>query len=137
MDYTKKPEAAEVCLTPQQATALPLLASGALKKDAAEAAGVCAQTVSAWLHQPHFTAALQAQRKQLAGLASERLSKLVGTAATVLEKLLESGSEAVQFRTATYVLDRVALLTAGDTLRAVQPNSDDPRELLASLGVNC
>jgi hypothetical protein len=133
---TKKHEAIAASLTQGQSVALPLLAAGVKKQDAAAAVGVCPQTVSTWLQQPDFAAALREQREYLAGLASERLRELVGTAVTTVEKLLESGSESVKLKAAIYVLDRVVLLAAADSVPAL-PSSNDPRQLLAALGVNC
>lgn len=133
---TKEAEAGEVFLTQAQAAALPLLATGAKKKDAAAVAGVCPQTISAWLQEPHFSAVLQAQRQQLAGLAVDRLREATGAAVATVIELMESGSESIRLKAATYFLDRVVLLTAGEPAFAAHDDRDDPREALAALGVN-
>jgi hypothetical protein len=134
---TKKDEMGEAVLTPAQSAALPLLAAGAKKKDAAAAAGVCAQTISTWLNEPHFSAVLKAQREQLASLAVEQLRQATGVAVTTVVELMESSSEPIRLKAATYVLDRVVLLGAGDPALAVPADQTDPRQLLAALGVNC
>jgi hypothetical protein len=134
---TKKAETDEGLLTPAQSAALPLLAAGAKKKDAAAAAGVCPQTISTWLQEPHFTAVLQAQREQLASLAVEQLRQATGVAVTTVVELMESSSESIRLKAATYVLDRVVLLDAGASAFAVAPDQTDAREALAALGVNC
>jgi len=132
---TKNPEVDEAPLTQAQLAALPLLAAGAMKKDAAAAAGVCPQTISAWLQEPHFSAVLKAKREELAGLAAERLKEVTGLAVATVIELMESGSETTRLKAATYLLDRVLSLTTGDT--ALPSNRTDPREALAALGVNC
>jgi hypothetical protein len=133
---TKNPETAEALLTQAQSAALPLLAAGAKKKDAAAAAGVCPQTISAWLQEPHFSAVLQAQREQLASLAVERLREATGVAVTTVVELMESGSEATRLKAAIYVLDRVLLLAADNSVLAVPAERTDTRDVLAALGVN-
>jgi hypothetical protein len=131
---TKNPEAPEATLTSQQTTALPLLAAGAKKRDAAAAAGVCPQTISAWLQEPHFSAVLKTKREQLAGLAVERLKEATDRAVATVIELMESGGEPSRLKAAIYLLDRVLLLAAGETA----PASDRPdsREVLLALGVN-
>lgn len=133
---TKNPEDHEVVLTQAQTAALPLLAAGAKKKDAAAAAGVCPQTISTWLQEPRFSAVLQAQREQLASLPVERIKQVTGIAVTTIVELMESGSESTRLKAATYVLDRVVLLAAGDPTFAVPADQTDPRQALAALGVN-
>jgi hypothetical protein len=133
---TKNPEAPEASLTSQQTTALPLLASGAKKKDAAAAAGVCPQTVSAWLQEPHFSGALRTKREQLAGLAVERFKETTDLAVATVIELMESSSEAIRLKAATYVLDRVVLLTVGEPAFAAPVDKTDTRDVLAALGVN-
>ena len=133
----KNHEANEVFLTPQQVTALPLLASGAKKKDAAATAGVCPQTISTWLQEPHFSAALRTQREKLAALASDRLRDATDAAVNTVVKLMESNSEAIKLKAATYILDRVVLLDSSGTLPYPQPSLEDSLGLLAALGVKC
>lgn len=134
---TKKAETGEGILTQAQAAALPLLAAGAKKKAAAAAAGVCPQTISAWFQEPHFSAAIQAQREEIARSAVERLSEATGVAVATVLALMESGSESTRLKAATYFLDRVVLLAAGDSGFAASVNRTDTRDILAALGVNC
>lgn len=134
---TKNPETGEALLTQAQSAALPLLAAGAMKKDAAAAAGVVPQTVSAWLQEPHFSTALKTERERLAGLAAERLKEATGVAVETVIKLMESGSESTRLKAATYVLDRVVLLAADDSVGAASVDRTDARDVLAALGVNC
>jgi hypothetical protein len=134
---TKNLEDHEAVLTQGQAAALPLLAAGAKKKDAAVVAGVCPQTISAWLQEPHFSAVLHAQRQQLAGLAVDRLREATGAAVATVIELMESGSEAVRLKAATYFLDRVVLLAPGDPAFAAPTEQTDTRQVLAALGVTC
>lgn len=134
---TKNPETGEALLTQAQAAALPLLAAGAKKKDAAAAAGVCPQTVSTWLQEPYFSAALRARREQLAGLAVERLKQATSVAVTTVVELMESDSEVMRFKAAAFLLDRVFLLAAGDPALAMSADQADTRQVLAALGVNC
>lgn len=137
MEEPKKSEEDEVKLSQAQLTALPLLAAGSKKQDAAAVAGVCPQTVSAWLQEPHFSAALRTKREQLAGLADERLKEATDRAVATVIGLMESSSEAIRLKAATYVLDRVALLTVGEPAFAASVNRADTRDVLAALGVNC
>jgi hypothetical protein len=132
----KKPEAEEATLTQAQSAALPLLAAGSKKKDAASAAGVCPQTISVWMQEPHFSAVLREQREHLTVLASERLREAAGSAVATVLELMESGSEPIKFKAATYILDRIVVLAAAGSLPALQAGKDDPREFLAALGVN-
>jgi hypothetical protein len=134
---TKNSEVGEAQFTQAQSAALPLLAAGAKKKDAAVAAGVCPQTVSAWLQEPHFSAMLQAQRQHLAALAADRLREATAVAVTTIVQLMESSNELIRLKASTYLLDRVLLLTPGDQVFAVPTEPTDARELLAALGVNC
>jgi hypothetical protein len=134
---TKNPEVEKAMLTQAQTAALPLLAAGAKKKDAAAAAGVCAQTVSEWLQEPHFSAALEAQRTRLASLAVEQMKAVIGKAVEAVAELMESNSEAMRFKAATYFLDRVIFLAAPDSVLAASTEKPDTREFLAALGVNC
>lgn len=133
---TKNPEVPERLLTQAQSAALPLLAAGAKKKDAAVVAGVCPQTVSEWLQQPHFLAALQDHREKLAGLAVERLREATVTAVDTVIGLMESGSESIRLRAASYFLDRVLLLAAGEHVFAAPADRTDTGDVLAALGVN-
>jgi len=134
---TKNPEVEEALLTQSQSVALPLLAAGAKKKDAAAAAGDCAQTVSEWLQEPHFSTALVAQRTRLASLAVERMKAVTGKAVETVAQLMESNSEAMRLKAASYFLDRVVLLASPDSVMAASAEKPDARQYLAALGVTC
>lgn len=133
---TKNPEDHEAVLTQPQTAALPLLAAGA-KKDAAAAAGVCAQTLSEWLHEPEFAAALDVQRTRLASVAAEQMNAVIGKAVEAVAKLMDSNSEAIRFKAATYFLDRVVLVASPNSAMEDSIEEPNPRMLLAALGVNC
>jgi len=107
-----------------------------MKKDAAAAAGVCAQTVSEWLKQPNFSAALQAQRRQLAGLAVEKFREGTDTAVATVMSLMQTGSDAIRLRASMYYLDRILLLAAGEHGCEAPTDRTDIRDILAGLGVN-
>jgi transposase len=73
-------------LTPQQAAAADLLATGANVTDAAEQVKVSRQTVSEWLHHnAAFQAALNARQRELWQGYVERLRSLVPKAMDTLE----------------------------------------------------
>lgn len=137
MGEPKKSEEDEVKFSQAQLTALPLLAAGSKKQDAAAAAGVCPQTISAWLQEPHFSAALRTKREQLSRLADERLKEATDRAVATVIELMESSSEATRLKAAIYVLDRAVLLAAGDSVSAASVDGTDTRDVLAALGVNC
>ena len=60
------PDTPDWTLTPQQETAVDLLASGKTVTDTATAVEVTRQTVSEWLnHHPGFQAALNSRRQEL------------------------------------------------------------------------
>jgi hypothetical protein len=83
--------------------------------------------------EPHFSAALHSQREQLAGLAIEQLREATGVAVATVLELMESGSECTRLKAATYVLERVILLSA----TSPAPYQPDAHDVLRSLGVNC
>ena len=134
---TKNHEADEASLTSQQATALPLLASGAKKKDAAAVAGVCPQTISEWLREAHFCAALQSMREELTALAAARLGEAADAAVFTILELMKSANETIRLKAATYILDRVLLLQTNCPLPTPQEERSASLELLIALGVNC
>jgi hypothetical protein len=132
----KNPEANEVLLTQQQIAALPLLAVGAKKKDAAAAVGVCAQTVSSWLSQPHFNAALVTKRDELTASAAARLRDATEAAVDSIVALITSGSENARLKAAIFVLERVLALDCPHANSETSDPTVDDVALLASLGVN-
>jgi hypothetical protein len=104
------PKKPEEDLTQAQIAALPLLAAGTPKKDAASTAGVTPQTISEWLRLPRFRVALHSKRQELNAVVAERLSEGVGVAVNTVLELAKSGSESVRLKAATFVIER--LLTA-------------------------
>ena len=77
-------------LSPQQETAVDLLASGKTLTDTAKALEVTRQTVSEWFnHHPGFQAALNSRRQELWAGMTDRLRGLLPKALDVLERELE------------------------------------------------
>jgi hypothetical protein len=84
------PDTADWTLTPQQETAVDLLASGKTLTDTATAVGVTRPTVSQWLnHHPGFQAALNHRRQELWAEITEGLRALLPRAVAVLAQALE------------------------------------------------
>ena len=94
-------------LTGPQHTAVMALAAEHLKKEAAEKAGVCAQSISTWLREPHFQAALDSLRGELVSHATLQLRSMTATAILASREILESGADPARLRAATYVLDKL------------------------------
>ena len=103
----KKAEEHEPPLTQAQLAALPLLASGAKKKDAAAAAGVCPQTISEWLSLSHFRGALLAKHKDLSALAATRLADTVDAAVSTVLEVMQTANEPTRLKAAMFILDRM------------------------------
>lgn len=77
-------------LSPQQETAVALLAAGRTVTDTAEAIEVTRQTVSEWLNKnPGFEAALNSRRQELWDGMAETLRGLLPKALAVLDKELD------------------------------------------------
>ena len=77
-------------LTPQQETAVDLLATGKTVTDTAAALDLCRQTVSEWLHHhPGFQALLNSRRQQLWASMTDRLRNLLPKALDVVERELD------------------------------------------------
>jgi hypothetical protein len=86
------PDMPDWTLTPQQETAVDLLASGKTVTDTAAAIEVTRQTVSEWLnHHPGFQAALNRRRQELWVGMADTLRGLLPKALEVLKS--ELGSE--------------------------------------------
>lgn len=80
---TKPDTAEEWTLSPQQQTAVDLLATGRTVTEAAEAVGVARQTVSEWLNQHRgFQAELNRRRQELWAASTDCLRALVPKALT-------------------------------------------------------
>jgi transposase-like protein len=101
-------------LSPQQETAVDLLAAGATVTEAAEKLGVARQTVSEWRnHNRSFQAALNERRGELWSSTTDRLRALVPPALDLLEREVRNGNVKVA----------LALVRAGfvATQKAEQP----------------
>jgi hypothetical protein len=84
------PDTPDWSLTPQQETAVALLASGKTVTDTAQAIEVTRQTVSEWLHHhPGFQAALNNRRQELWEGMTDTLRGLLPKALAVLTRELE------------------------------------------------
>jgi hypothetical protein len=84
------PDNPDWTLTPQQETAVDLLASGKTITDTASAVEVTRQTVSEWLnHHPGFQAALNSRRQELWVGMTDALRGLLPKALEVLKGALE------------------------------------------------
>jgi len=84
------PDTPDWTLTPQQETAVDLLASGKTVTDTAAAVEVTRQTVSEWLHHhPGFQAALNSRRQELWVGMTDALRGLLPKALEVLKCELE------------------------------------------------
>ena len=133
----KKPEENMSKLSGKQFTAVVALATGKLKKEAAEAANVSPQIVSEWLRQPLFRSTLDSIREQLVEQVSSELQALARESIVVLKDILRSGHPALQLRASMYVLDRVIAIRRGPmTLdESEQFNDEEASRVLQSLGV--
>jgi hypothetical protein len=84
------PDTPDWILSPQQETAVDLLASGKTITDTAQAVEVTRQTVSEWLnHHPGFQAALNSRRQELWAGMTDVLRGLLPKALEVLKRELE------------------------------------------------
>jgi hypothetical protein len=84
------PDTPDWTLTPQQETAVDLLASGKTVTDTAATVEVTRQTVSEWLnHHPGFQAALNSRRQELWVGMTDALRGLLPKALEVLQSELE------------------------------------------------
>lgn len=91
-------------LSPDQATAVDLLATGGSLDDVQKATTVEAATVRAWLRDADFVAALNVRTNEVRDTQVARLRSLVPAALDTLEKLVGDPDPAVRLRAATYVL---------------------------------
>ncbi|MFT4571945.1 MAG: hypothetical protein ACI91F_002842 [Candidatus Binatia bacterium] len=90
---TSKADTNEGKLTPQQAAAADLLASGQTVTKAAEAVGVSRQTVSGWLNREYaFQAEIGRRRGEVWDGACDRLRSLLPAALGVIERELQGNS---------------------------------------------
>lgn len=93
----------------KQRAVLALVERGSVAK-AAVAAGVARQTVHRWMHEPEFALALREASSLQVEQASRRLTGLLDGAISVLEMLLESGSEHQKRLTADSVITHATRL---------------------------
>jgi hypothetical protein len=84
-----QPDSETWALSPQQETAVGLLASGKTVEETAQAVGMTRQTVVAWLRHPGVQAALNGRRQELWAGMTDRLRGLLPKALDVLAQELE------------------------------------------------
>jgi hypothetical protein len=84
-----QPDSETWALSPQQETAVGLLASGKTVEETAQALDVTRQTVGAWLRHPGMQAALNGRRQEQWTGMVDRLRSLLPKALDVLEQELE------------------------------------------------
>ena len=98
-------------LTDPQRVAVAHLASGARKRDAAEAAGVHPSTVSHWLRERVFVAALDDARNEVQDAARYRLVSSTLAAVDALVSIVQdpAASASARIRAACAILDRGGL----------------------------
>ena len=84
-----QPDSETWALSPQQETAVDLLASGKTVAETAQALDVTRQTVGAWLRHPGVQAALNGRRQELWVGVTDRLRGLLPKALDVLAQELE------------------------------------------------
>ncbi len=102
------PDSDRWTLTPQQETAVDLLAVGTTVTSAAESVGISRQTVSEWLnHHFGFRAALNRRREELWASITDRLRAVVPKAIDALEREIDTG--AARVTAAVHVLKACAL----------------------------
>jgi len=95
----------EKSLSSQQEAVIVSLLAGKTQKDAAEAAGVSAETVSRWMHSDAlFVATLNARRQELWDMNSAALRDLAKEATAVLKDLLDSPDDRVRLRSVLAIL---------------------------------
>lgn len=92
-------------LTDKQSLAAQALAAGAMCKEAAKLVGVTPESISAWKRSAVFVAYLNECRYQRQDAAMHRLRSMSGKAVEVIEKLMGSPSEQMQFKAAAAVLE--------------------------------
>ncbi len=74
---------------------------------AAERAGISERTLSNWMRQDSFAAAYKAARREVRDQAVQSLQRSMGEAVEVMLGLLQSEDEAIQYRAAEFILERV------------------------------
>src|SRR2546430_5059150 len=82
---TPQPDSETWALSPQQETAVGLLASGKTVDETVQALNVTRQTIGAWLRHPGVQAALNGRRQEQWAGMTDRLRSLLPKALDVLE----------------------------------------------------
>ena len=124
------PDTSDWTLTPQQETAVDLLASGKTVTDTAAAVEVTRQTVSEWVnHHPGFQAALNRRRQELWGNMVDGLRALAPKAMAVLEKELDGETPVPA---AIHVLRACGLYGAAAPAGPIEPEEIAARMQLAA-----
>jgi hypothetical protein len=128
-------------LSPQQETAIDLLAVGKTVTQVSAEVGVARQTVSEWLnHQPGFQAAFNQRRQELWDAVSDRLRSLLPKALDVLDQAIDRGDlkAALEIlKSAMHRLQRPEGPTSAEEAHVAAKESENARQrraLIASLG---
>jgi transposase-like protein len=130
-------------LTPQQMTAVDLLAAGATVTAVAEQVNCARQTVSEWLNQnPAFQAGLNQRRAELWAEQSDPLRGLLPKALDTVESALEEGgAEGLKAALAIIRAARIELAPSGpvdieeiETMEAERKSALIFRQVSASFG---
>lgn len=106
-----KSRQARTSLTPIQERCITALVSSRNHREAAQSANVPERTVTAWLALPYFQDALKAARLAVRNETYRFIEGKVAEAAQTIVDLMnsEETTDAIQFRAATELLDRVGL----------------------------
>jgi len=128
-------------LTPQQEQAAALLLTGLSVGEVAERLDIHRTTLWHWRNLETFQAHLNALRSEAKEQAAEATFALHAKAVATMERLLDSGGDAVAFRAAAFVLGAVQTRYVGQTDaralirdRQAAQSSDEFTRLLASVG---
>jgi transcriptional regulator with XRE-family HTH domain len=110
-------------ISPKQSKVIEGLLGGLTQEQAAQAAGVAAQTVSRWMHQPDFWSALRDASEQGLKVASGRMMGGMGGAVDVIEAILQDAQApaSVKLRAAQVYLDSgLRLADAANILERIE-----------------
>jgi phage terminase small subunit len=109
---------AKIGLTGKQKRGIAALLSEPTQAEAAEAAGVGPRTLTRWLQQPKFKAALQEAETYAINEAIRHLARMQSSAANVIEGILgdEEISPTVRLRAAVSVFDLMIRLKSFNQL---------------------
>lgn len=101
-------------LKPKQEIAALRVASGEKLKDIAKDLDISAATMSNWQKDPHFVAAVNANRKELLKYSSDRLASLAAIAMDSLEDLVKSDDHKVRFQAIKLIMEANGLIGDSD-----------------------